>query len=343
MTLYELRTQPPFEIGLIFWSYYSKPDCAWSKRSRTPTCLTMDATSVNKSDCPELQIPFPLFFIIGVVSLAENLLVVVAVIWNRKLHSPMYCFICSLAAFNTIASLTKTWENVMIVAADIGHLQKTGFLERKLDDVVDSLLCMSFVGSIFSFLAIAVDRYITIFHALRYHNIMTMRRAGIILGVIWTTCGVSSVLMVSFFYSEFIMTCFVVFFFVSLVVICFLYVYMFMLARIHARNIAALPTSDSGRRRHHWRRGNSMRGVLTLTILFGAFVVCWTPFFVHLVIIMVCPKNPYCECYRSLFQLHVVLLMSHALIDPAIYAFRIVELRHTFRKMLLCSNWRQCS
>ncbi|XP_076593655.1 adrenocorticotropic hormone receptor [Chaetodon auriga] len=303
----------------------------------------MNASMVNRSDCPEVKVPIPLFFAIGVVSLAENLLVVVAVIRNRNLHLPMYCFICSLAGFNTIASLSKTCETVMIGFADVGQLEKKGSSETKLDDVMDSLLCMSFVGSISSFLAIAVDRYITIFHALRYHNIMTMQRTGAILGVIWTTCGLSAVLMVRFFASKFIMTCFIVFFIVSLVIICFLYVYMFMLARIHARKIAALPTSSSGRDRHQRWRGNSMRGALTLTILFGAFVVCWAPFFVHLIIIMVCPMNPYCECYRSLFQLHMVLLMSHALIDPAIYAFRSAELRHTFSRMLLCSDCRLCS
>uniref|UniRef100_A0A3B5AI18 Adrenocorticotropic hormone receptor n=1 Tax=Stegastes partitus TaxID=144197 RepID=A0A3B5AI18_9TELE len=291
----------------------------------------MNATSVNQSDCPEVQVPVSVFFTIGVMSLTENFLVVVAVIRNRNLHSPMYCFICSLATFNTIASLTKTWETLMIAIADVGHLKKTGSSETSLDDVMDSLLCMSFVGSFFSFLAIAVDRYITIFHALRYHNIMTMRRTGAILGVIWMTCGVLAVLMVKFFDFKVIMMCFVTVFIVSLVIICFLYAYMFMLARIHARKIAALPAGDSG------------RGALTLTILSGAFMVCCAPFFLHLSIMTVCPMNPYCECYRSLFQLHVVLLMSHALIDPAIYAFRSAELRHTFRKMLLCSDWKLCS
>uniref|UniRef100_A0A3B3YYW3 G-protein coupled receptors family 1 profile domain-containing protein n=1 Tax=Poecilia mexicana TaxID=48701 RepID=A0A3B3YYW3_9TELE len=284
---------------------------------------------MNQTGCPEVKVPFPVFFTVGIVSLAENLLVVVAVMRSRNLHSPMYCFMCSLAAFNTIASVTKTWENLMIVLADAGHLERRGPPETDLDDVMDSLLCMSFVGSISSFLAIAVDRYITIFHALRYHNIMTMQRTAAILGLIWTSCAVLAVLMVKFFNFKFIMICFIVFFVVSLAAICFLYVYMFMMARIHAKNIAA-------------RWGSNMRGALTLTILFGAFVVCWAPFFVHLVIITVCPMNPYCECYRSLFELHVVLMMSHALIDPAIYAFRMAELRHTFRKMLFCSDWKFC-
>ncbi|KAM3614038.1 uncharacterized protein V6R79_008942 [Siganus canaliculatus] len=294
----------------------------------------MNVTAMNQTDCPEVKVPFHLFFSIGVMSFAENLLVVVAVIWNRNLHSPMFCFICSLAAFNTTASLSKTWENLMILFADVGHLEKKGTSETRVDDVMDSLLCMSFVGSIFSILAIAVDRYITIFHALQYHNIMTMQRTGAILGVIWTVCGISAVLMVQFFNSKFIKTCFVAFFIISLAIICFLYVYMFLLARIHARNIATLPTSGAGKKQRQRWKGRSMRGVLTLTFLFGAFVVCWAPFFIHLIISMVCPMNPYCECYRSLFQFHVLLLMSHALIDPAIYAFRCAELRHTFRKML---------
>uniref|UniRef100_A0A3Q1GVX7 Melanocortin 2 receptor n=1 Tax=Acanthochromis polyacanthus TaxID=80966 RepID=A0A3Q1GVX7_9TELE len=281
----------------------------------------MNATSKNQSDCPEVHVPIPVFLTIGVVSLIENLLVVVAIIRNRNLHSPMYCFICSLAAFNTIASLTKTWETLMITFANVGQLEKTEFSESNLNDVIDSLLCMSFVGSFFSFLAIAVDRYITIFYALRYHNIMTMRRTGVILGLIWITCGVLAVLFVKFFYLKVTMICFVVFFIISLAILCFLYTYMFMLALIHARKIASLTASEGGKCRHHWRWGSNMRGALTLTILSGTFTVCWAPFFLHLVIMTVCPMNPYCECYRSLFEVHVVLMMSHALIDPAIYAF----------------------
>lgn len=120
----------------------------------------MNATTLNQTDCPEVRVPLSIFFTIGAVSLTVNLLVVVAILCNRNLHTPMYCFICSLAAFNTISSTTKTFENLMIAFADVGHLKKKGFSELKLDDVMDSLLCMSFVGSIFSFLAIAVDRYV---------------------------------------------------------------------------------------------------------------------------------------------------------------------------------------
>uniref|UniRef100_A0A672H6K8 Melanocortin 2 receptor n=1 Tax=Salarias fasciatus TaxID=181472 RepID=A0A672H6K8_SALFA len=298
--------------------------------NKAPGQIALHAPSLD------VRIPFPVFFAVGALSLAENLLVVAAVIWNRNLHSPMYCFICSLAAFNTVASLAKTCENLTMALADAGQLRMAGSSETKMDDVVDSLLCMSFVGSISSILAIAVDRYITIFHALRYHNIMTMRRTGAVLAVIWTACGVLAVPMVAFFRFNFIKIVLVVFFFASLAIICFLYVYMFMLALIHARRIAALPAGGGRKYHRQGRRGGNMRGALTLTILFAAFLVCWAPFFLHLIILMLCPTDPYCECYRSLFELHVLLMMSHALVDPAIYAFRSAELRHTFRKMF-CS------
>ncbi|XP_036395480.1 adrenocorticotropic hormone receptor [Megalops cyprinoides] len=289
--------------------------------------------SVNITDCPEVLVPNEVFFAVAMASLSENLLVVAAVISNRNLHSPMYCFICSLALFNTISSLSKTWENVMLVFTDAGQLDAQGDSELKVDDVMDTLLCMSFTGSICSFLAIAVDRYITIFHALRYHNIMTMRRVAAALAAIWTLCGVSSAIMVHFSHAAAIIICFIVVFLVCLVLILFLYMHMFLLARQHARRIATFPRSAAQQR-------GGMRGALTVTILFGVFVACWAPFFFHLLIITVCPQNPYCECYRSLFQVHLILMMSHAVIDPAIYAFRSAELRSTFRRMLYCSNSR---
>lgn len=286
------------------------------------------ALAKEPTDCQEIQIPIEIFLIIGVVSLSENLLVVVAVIRNKNLHSPMYCFICSLAAFNTISSLSKTWENIMLVFKDTGHLKGTS--ELSIDNVMDTLLCMSFQGSILSFLAIAVDRYITIFHALRYHTLMTMRRTTFLLITIWALCGFSGALMITFFEAAVVKIFFIVLFFIALFLTLLLYVHMFLRARYHASRIASMPGTTA----HHRKSG--LRGALTLTILFGVLVVCWAPFFLHLLIIMVCHENPYCECYRSLFQLHVVLLMSHAVIDPAIYAFRSTELRNTFRKMFFC-------
>uniref|UniRef100_A0A8C7KA07 G-protein coupled receptors family 1 profile domain-containing protein n=1 Tax=Oncorhynchus kisutch TaxID=8019 RepID=A0A8C7KA07_ONCKI len=242
----------------------------------------VSALPSNHTDCQVVKVPH-----------LENLLVVVAVVRNKNLHSPMYMFICSLATFNTISSLSKTWETLMMEFSDVGQLDSRGDSVRRVDDIIDALLCMSFIGCICSFLAIAVDRYVTIFHIF-----------------------------------------FIVLFLISLLLILFLYVHMFLLARSHARKIAALPgvpcrTAASG--------GRSRSPCYS-----GCLWCAGRLFFLHLLLLMVCVENPYCECYRSLFQLNLVLLMSHAVVDPAIYAFRSAELRNTFRKMLLCSDSPLC-
>lgn len=295
-----------------------------------------ESPSTVHTDCAEVQVPGQVFLAIAVASLSENLLVIMAVIKNKNLHSPMYCFICNLAVFNTISSFSKALENILLLFKDAGRLNSRGPFELKIDDIMDSLLCMCFLGSIFSILAIAVDRYISIFHALRYHMLMTMRRVLVILFSIWVLCGTSGALMVGFFEAATVKIFFIVLFFTALLLILLLYVHMFLLARHHANRIASMPGAQAQHRK------SGLRGALTLTILIGVFVACWAPFSLHLLIMMICPENPYCECYRSLFQLHVVLLVSHAVIDPAIYAFRSVELRNTYKKMLLSSASRIC-
>ncbi len=290
-----------------------------------------EAPSTHPTDCAEVHVPGQVFMVIALASLSENLLVIVAVIKNRNLHSPMYCFICNLAVFNTISSLCKALENILLLFKEAGHRPR---FELNIDDTMDSLLCMCFLGSIFSILTIAVDRYISIFHALRYHTLMTMRRVVVTLSTIWVLCGTSGVLMIGFFEAATVKIFLVVLFFTALLLILLLYVHMFLLARHHASRIASMPGLRARQRQ------SGLRGALTLTILIGVFVACWAPFSLHLLIIMICPENPYCECYRSLFQLHVVLLVSHAVIDPAIYAFRSAELRNTYKKMFLCSASR---
>lgn len=303
-----------------------------TKRAPSIMNSSTEALSTHPTDCAEVQVPSQVFMAIAVASLSENILVILAVIKNRNLHSPMYCFICNLAVFNTISSLCKSLETILLLFKEAGHLN--GRFELNIDDIMDSLLCMCFLGSIFSILTIAVDRYISIFHALRYHTLMTMRRVVVTLSTIWVFCGTSGVLMIGFSNAAMVKIFFVVLFFTALLLILLLYVHMFLLARHHANRIASMPGL------HARQRQSGLRGALTLTILIGVFVACWAPFSLHLLISMICPENPYCECYRSLFQLHVLLLVSHAVIEPAIYAFRSTELRNTYKKVFLCSASR---
>nr|XP_056710339.1 adrenocorticotropic hormone receptor [Euleptes europaea] len=284
---------------------------------------------VNITDCTQIIMPEEVFFTIALLGIVENLLVLIAVWKKKNLHSPMYVFICSLAVSDMLGSLYKTLENIFIILCKKRDLTCREDFDRILDDVIDFMFILSLLGSIFSLSAIAVDRYITIFYALRYHNIMTLQRALIILVVIWAFCAGSGIAMVIFSHETATILSFSILFGFMLVFILCLYIHMFLLAHSHARKIALLPTSTVHQRAN-------MKGAITLTILLGVFLCCWAPFVLHILLMTFCPRNPYCVCYQSIFHVNGILIMCNAVIDPMIYAFRSPELRSTFKRLFGC-------
>ncbi|XP_069771807.1 melanocortin receptor 5-like [Narcine bancroftii] len=284
-------------------------------------------------ECSQIKIPTEVYLILAGISLAENLLVVLAVIKNRNLHIPMYFFICSLAASDFLLSLSNAWEAVTMSLANHNKGLFTNTTLYKLDSAFDSLTCISFLASIFNLAAITMDRYITIFHALRYHHIMTGRRVVSAIAGIWVFCTFSGITMIVYNKSHGIVSFFVALFLVTLILILSLYLYMFLLAQMHAKRIRILPG-------HKLHQKVNFKGALTLTILLGVFITCWAPLSLHLTLYWFCPLDPYCTCFMSLFQIDLIFIICHSVIDPLIYAFRDPVLCRTFKKMF-CSLHRR--
>ncbi|XP_078399107.1 melanocyte-stimulating hormone receptor [Cetorhinus maximus] len=281
--------------------------------------------------CEQVSIPEEIFLTLGIVSLVENNLVIVAIIRNRNLHSPMHYFICCLAVADMLVSLSNVIETIVLILMEREVLMVQNHILKQIDNLIDVMICSSMVSSLSFLGAIAADRYITIFYALRYHTIMTTQRAVIIIAGIWVISSISSILFIVYSDNSAVIICLISFFFVMLVIMGALYLHMFTLARIHAKKI----TSQNKNRATH--QATNMKGAITLTILLGLFLICWSPFFLHLLLIIVCPKNPYCLCFTSHFNMFLILIICNSVIDPIIYAFRSQELRKTLKELISCS------
>nr|ABG37016.1 melanocortin-3 receptor [Elephas maximus] len=289
------------------------------------------ANQSSSGFCEQVFIKPEVFLALGIVSLLENILVILAVAHNSNLHSPMYFFLCSLAVADMLVSVSNALETIMIAIINSNYLTLEDQFIQHMDNVFDSMICISLVASICNLLAIAIDRYITIFYALRYHSIMTVRRPRPDRRHL-ASCGVCGVLFIVYSESKMVIVCLITMFFAMLLLMGTLYLHMFLFARLHVKRIAALPPANGVAPPQH----SCLKGAVTITILLGVFISCWAPFFLHLVLIITCPTNPYCICYTAHFNTYLVLIMCNSVIDPLIYAFRSLELRNTFKE-ILCS------
>ncbi|KAF7695463.1 hypothetical protein HF521_007186 [Silurus meridionalis] len=196
--------------------------------------------------CQQVQIQAEVFLALGIISLLENILVISAVAKNKNLHSPMYFFLCSLAAADMLVSVSNSLETIVIAILRNNLLNINDYFVRLMDNIFDSMICISLVASICNLLAIAVDRYVTIFYALRYHSIVTARRALSAIGTIWLTCIICGIVFIIYSESKMVIICLITMFFVMLALMATLYVHMFLLARLHVQRIAALPAAAAG-------------------------------------------------------------------------------------------------
>ncbi|KAL8179522.1 UNVERIFIED_CONTAM: Melanocortin receptor 3 [Gekko kuhli] len=181
--------------------------------------LNDSALYSSRSDhgfCEQVSIKAEVFLTLGIISLLENVLVILAVIKNGNLHSPMYFFLCSLAAADILVSMSNALETIMIAILSNGYLVIDDRFIQHMDNVFDSMICISLVASICNLLVIAVDRYITIFYALRYHSIMSVRKALALIAVIWVACIICGIMFIVYYESKTVIVCLITMFFTML-------------------------------------------------------------------------------------------------------------------------------
>ncbi|XP_058396407.1 olfactory receptor 4K13-like [Diceros bicornis minor] len=134
------------------------------------------------SSSQEIQIFFfAIFFLIYVAIIVGNVLIVVSVILDNHLHSPMYFFLANLSFFDLCLSSVAT-PNVI---ADFLRKHKT----ISLWGCMAQMYFMHFFGGgeMSLLIAMAIDRYVAIYKPLHYKTIMSRRVLIVFLLLSWAT------------------------------------------------------------------------------------------------------------------------------------------------------------
>ncbi|XP_015241322.1 PREDICTED: adenosine receptor A2b [Cyprinodon variegatus] len=287
--------------------------------------------------------------VIAVLSISGNVLVCWAVAINSTLKNATYYFLVSLAVADILVGCLAI-PFAIIISLGL-HLNFYGCL---------FLACFVLVltqSSIFSLLAIAIDRYLAVKIPLRYKELMTGKVAREIIAILWILSFVIG--LIPFFgwnmkdsqcknesfnytkgcpclFEKVVDMKYMVYFnffvcvLVPLLIMLVIYVKIFTVARKQLRQIE-LKCVGNGDSQNQGLLQKEIRAAKSLSIIVGLFALCWLP--VH---ILNCLTLFYSGLQRPDLVMYVAIILSHAnsAVNPIIYAYRIQDFRNTFRKIL---------
>uniref|UniRef100_A0A8C3W9A0 Adenosine receptor A2 n=1 Tax=Catagonus wagneri TaxID=51154 RepID=A0A8C3W9A0_9CETA len=295
---------------------------------------------------------------IAVLAILGNVLVCWAVWLNSNLQNVTNYFVVSLAAADIA---------VGVLAIPFAITISIGFCAACLSCLF--LACFVLVltqSSIFSLLAIAIDRYIAIRIPLRYNGLVTGTRAKGIIAVCWVlsfAIGLTPMLgwnncsqqeagrnqsracregQVACLFEDVVPMDYMVYFnffacvLLPLLLMLGVYLRIFLAAR---RQLKQMDSQALPGERARSTLQKEVHAAKSLAIIVGLFALCWLPLHVINCFTFFCPK---CS-HAPPWLMYVTIILSHtnSVVNPFIYAYRIREFRQTFRRIIRSHILRQ--
>nr|XP_020039819.1 adenosine receptor A2b [Castor canadensis] len=289
---------------------------------------------------------------IAALSVAGNVLVCVAVGTSSALQTPTNYFLVSLATADVAVGLFAIPFAITISLGFCTDFHSCLFLACFVLVLTQS--------SIFSLLAVAVDRYLAICVPLRYKSLVTGTRARVVIAVLWVlafgigltpflgwnskdsatnNCTESwdgtineSCCPVKCLFENVVPMSYMVYFnffgcvLPPLLIMLMIYIKIFMVACRQLQRTELMDHSRTTLQRE-------IHAAKSLAMIVGIFALCWLP--VH-AINCVSLFQPALAKNKPKWAMNVAILLSHAnsVVNPIVYAYRNRDFRYTFHKII---------
>ncbi|XP_054827817.1 trace amine-associated receptor 4-like [Eublepharis macularius] len=319
---------------------------------------------VNNS-CPKtLRSPISLFvmflFMAGAIllTMCGNMFVIISILHFKQLHSPTNILICSMATTDFLLSFTVMPYSMV---RSIDSCWYFGDLLCKVHTCCDIMLCTT---SIFHLCFISVDRYYAVCAPLHYVTKITIPVVEVFLLISWSVPilfafglvfselniegieeYVSSLYCYGFCALVFnklwgVMASFIAFFLPGTIMVG-IYLHIFKVANEHAKQIAQVPhASKSGPdTKGKMSTKKESKATKTLSIVMGAFILCWLPFFILTI------TDPYIgfSTPEDLYNAFLWLGYFNSTCNPIIYGLFYPWFRKAFKMIVTGTIFRRDS
>ena len=294
---------------------------------------------IDSAPCPsqppkvaELKVELPtiilvVFILIAVSSFLMNGFMCVVYSLSKEIRTAKHYFMVNLfisdgliAVFGIPFYLTEYLKHESITLCQIGSM-------------VDVLCCTS---SIISFTVISTERFVAVKYPLRYPTIVARKRSLTVLYFLWAysiAVSLASLIPVGdfdmkhcvFFTDNYIIVITFASFLLPLFAMLVTYGWIYKVAKYQARQVnSSIPGATN-------RMKREFKAAKTLTLIIGAFVVCWLPFFCYIwVFSLYKVEIP----FTDLHYIIQIVRYVNGLINPFIYVGINREFRHSTFKFL---------
>ncbi|MBN3281273.1 LPA11 protein, partial [Polyodon spathula] len=275
------------------------------------------------------------------IVMLANILVMAAIIINKRFHYPIYYLLANLAAADLFAGIAYMYLMFHTGPWTIKLLPDQWFVRQGLLDT-------SLTASVANLLAVAVERHQTIF-TMQLHSKMTNQRVIFLILCIWLVailmglipimgwnclCDLNGCSSMAPLYSRSYLIFWGVLNLFTFAIMVGVYTHIFVYVK---RKTLRMSQHTS----HPKQKETVVNLMKTVTIILGAFVICWTPGLVILILDGVDCTSCNVLLYEKYF---LVLAECNSLVNPIIYSYRDKEMRNTFKRILcyVCRRHRSC-
>ncbi|XP_067279847.1 sphingosine 1-phosphate receptor 3 [Pseudorasbora parva] len=258
----------------------------------------------------------------------ENLIVLVAIWKNHKFHNRMYFFIANLALCDLLAGAVYI-VNLLMSGKRTLHLSPVEWFVR------EGSMFVALGASIFSLLAIAIERHLTMIK-MRPYDANKNYRVFLLIGTCWliaVTLGALPILgwnclenlpqcstIFPLYSKNYVAFCITIF--ISLLLaISVLYARIYILVKSSSRKVTK-----------HSNCERSMALLRTVSIVVGVFIACWTPIFVLLLVDVACEPRSCPVLLKAEWFISMAVMNSG--MNPVIYTLASREMRRAFCKLV---------